>query len=153
MRRGDRYCDAGIADLDSSDAMVQRQPGARPSCGHLGGDALERVQRQRLVRFVLQMRDAAADVVIPHQPEEGRDGAIGSGGVTPRGRPRARAGPWPAVRFQSRAAASAPAQYTGGAFPDTTMGGAACKAARSEEDQRRCQKWSSGPCPCPTASA
>ena len=56
--------------------MVQRQPHARPAPARFVGNALERLERQRLVRFVLQIPDAPALVVVAHQAEKRHDRAV-----------------------------------------------------------------------------
>ena len=76
MRRRGRDHDAGVANLDAPDPMMQCQPDARPALRDLVRDALERLERQRFVRFVLQILDAPADVVIPDETEKRRDRAV-----------------------------------------------------------------------------
>src|SRR3989442_7939591 len=59
--------------------MVQRQPDVRPPLVNLRADALERLQRERRVGFVLQISDAASDVVVAHETQERHDRAVGAG--------------------------------------------------------------------------
>ena len=53
---------------------ASRAPGQRSR--DLAGDPLERLQRQRLVRLVLQISDAPARVVVAHQAEKRDDRAV-----------------------------------------------------------------------------
>jgi hypothetical protein len=70
MRGGRRYCDAGVADFDPPDAMMERQTHAWPAHRDLARDPLEGTQRQRFIRFVLEVTHGAAQVAIAHQAEE-----------------------------------------------------------------------------------
>jgi len=74
--RGD--CDARLANLELADPVVQRQPRRRPPLGNLGGDALERLERERLVGLVLQISDASPEVVVAYEPQEGHHRAVGA---------------------------------------------------------------------------
>ena len=78
MRGGRCDGDAGVADLDPSGPVVQRQPDAGPARRDFVGDPLERAQRQRFVRLVLQVLHAPADVVVAHQTEKRRDRPVRS---------------------------------------------------------------------------
>src|SRR6185295_15512149 len=59
------------------DPVVQREPRARPPLGDLRGNPIERLQCQRLVRLVLQISDAPADVMVAHQAEKRDDRSVG----------------------------------------------------------------------------
>ena len=58
--------------------MMQGHARARPALLDLGHDPLERLQRERLVRFVLQISNASADVVVADKPEKRHHCAVGS---------------------------------------------------------------------------
>ena len=49
-------------------------PRAGPAVRDFGRDALERLQRERLVRLVLQISDAAPQVVVAHEAQKRRHG-------------------------------------------------------------------------------
>jgi hypothetical protein len=73
-RRGDRH--ARFADRDAADAMVNRELRPWPSLHGLRRDPLERFDRERLERFVVEPLHALARVVIADQPDEAGDRAI-----------------------------------------------------------------------------
>jgi hypothetical protein len=79
MRRPRRDGHARFADLEAADAMMQRQSRARPSFLSLVRDSLERFERERLVRLVLQISNAAAGVVIANEAEKRDDRSVRSG--------------------------------------------------------------------------
>ena len=50
--------------------MVQRQPDPRPALRHFAGYSLESLERERIVRFVLQKKDTPPQIVVAHEPQE-----------------------------------------------------------------------------------
>ena len=72
--RGDRH--AGLADLQASDPVIDRQPRAGPALGGLVADPLERLQRECVEALVVQEQHLPAGVVIPNQADERGDGAV-----------------------------------------------------------------------------
>ena len=58
--------------------MMESQPDSRPSRSRFRGNPFKGPQGQRFVPFVLEISDAAAQIVIPHEPEKGDDGALDS---------------------------------------------------------------------------
>src|SRR5580704_16748287 len=75
MRAGRGNDDAGVANRQGSNPVVDREPYRRPFRGGLAADLLERLDSQRLVRFVLEARDAAVLIVVAHDPDKGGNGA------------------------------------------------------------------------------
>jgi hypothetical protein len=55
MRRDGDDDDAGLAELEPSDAMMHADPRARPVFTGLVEDPAQRTHGQRLVRFVLEI--------------------------------------------------------------------------------------------------
>ena len=56
--------------------MMQGQPNAWPAALDLRRNPLERPPRKRLVRFVLEISDASAHVVVAHQTKKRRHSAV-----------------------------------------------------------------------------
>src|SRR5207237_843462 len=75
VRGGRDDDDAGVADLEPADAMVNRDERARPLGADFRFDAREGLPRQRLERLVLEVPHAAALVRRPHDADERRNRA------------------------------------------------------------------------------
>src|SRR5262249_49324974 len=73
MRR--RYCNRhrGLPDLDHSDSMRHRDAGDFPSTAGLLGELANLRKRHRLVGFVFEAQDLAADVVLAGGSDESAD--------------------------------------------------------------------------------
>ena len=123
MRRRGGNHDAGFADLDPADPMMDRESNVGPAFPRFVGNPAERSDRERSVRLIVEPPHRASSVVVPNGTDECRDRAT-------------------TVIFNGSG-------YRGG----VELFLAHAKQVAHEFQYTPRQKWLSGPCPRPMAGA
>ena len=77
MRRGHGHGDAGLADLESPQAVHDAHLGHGPAATRLARDLLHHRQRHLLVGLVLEVAHGAAAALVADHAEEHADPAVG----------------------------------------------------------------------------